>query len=487
MTLAILSLGLVVWAASAVYAWRDWYAALCGLVLFGAVARHFPSNVFDVRGLNLWNVLFLIVLLAWQSQRRREGLRWDIPAVPRVLLWLGLGVLGCAFLRLFLDTQSLVEELPFAAILSDFLVNPLKWVVVGLLLFDGCRSRQRLVLGLTATLTLYLVVAVQVVRWVLPGMPTEAGALSAYSLRTILQDVGLHRNDVSVALAGGSWAFLAMQPMVTSLLQRVAIVTAGLIVLLAVALTCGRGGYLAWAAVGLTLSVARWRRYLLLAPLIVVLALALVPSVGDRALYGLSDGTETVSEDVDLDQVTSGRTLIWPLVIDKIWDAPFTGYGMAAMQRTGISTAVINVGIETGFIRHPHNAYLEMLLDAGAVGLAVTLALYGTFLVTGLSCLRDRRHPELVAVGGAAVSLVLAQLVGAFSGQTFWPRELTLGMWCAVGLLLRAWSWRSQGILDTVGHDPGRRPDRRTARIVRPAGAMQDRADAAWWRRSNAV
>jgi len=32
---------------------------------------------------------------------------------------------------------------------------------------------------------------------------------------------------------------------------------------------------------------------------------------------------------------------------------------------------------------------------------------------------------------------VLALMVGAFGGQTFYPREGSVGMWAAIGLLLR--------------------------------------------------
>jgi O-antigen ligase len=444
MTLILLVFGLAVWGYSALCARTDWYRALCGLIIFDGVVRLFPGNFLNAPGFNLWNVLFLIILVAWIAQRGR--LFYGMTRAPRVFLWLGLCLFVFAFVRLLLDMENLVEGLTIAGVLSDFLVNPLKIVIVGLLLFDGCRDRHRLALGLVAILSLSVLLGIQVVGRVLPGVALQGNTMSAYAMRTVLQDVGLHRNDVSVTLAGASWALLAIWPMAVSRKLRAVVVLASAVVMFGVVLTGGRAGYLAWCAVGLTLGLARWRRYVLVIPLAIVLAATLVPGAAERALHGLSDGATIDLEDLDdIDEyeLTSGRNLIWPLVIDKISQAPFTGYGLAAMQRTGLSGRLVETEIERGFVRHPHNAYLEMLLDGGLIGLLISTGFYGTCVAAALAFLRDRRSPERAAVGGLALSFVLALLIGSFSGQTLWPRETTLGMWCSIGLLLRVWAQSS--------------------------------------------
>jgi hypothetical protein len=479
---ALVALVFVVWGLSVVCAWKDWYKALCGLIIFSSILRYpdMPRTILGVQGLNLWNVLLFIVLLGWIVQRRRDGLRWDMPRAVRTLLLLGLGVVVVGFLRLLMDTQSLVEDWTIAGLVSDYLINPVKWVVVGLLLFDGCRDRRRLLLGLASILSFYVLIGLQVIRAVLPGVPS-AGSLSEYAMMAVATGVGHHRNDVSVMLAGASWALLAMWPMVLSVRYRAAILLGSLLAMLALALTGGRGGYLAWAAVGLTLGLVRWRRYLLLVPLAVILLMAVLPSAVDRALHGLVETAESGSSAVDLNDVTSGRTLIWPLVVDEIRGSPFIGYGRAAMQRTGLSALLED--LLGSVIHHPHNAYLEMLLDSGVIGLLVALALYGTFVATALSLVRDRRSPESAAVGGVVLALGLAQLVGSFSGQSFWPRETTLGIWCAVGLLLRVWVQRSR----ISGSSLSRRADVRSAESEESEtwlGATVPAVPAAaWWSR----
>jgi hypothetical protein len=481
----LLAFGLIVFGLS-VYAWKDWYQSLCGLIVLTAILEHpdMPKAMFEVPGLNPWNLLFFTILLAWIFQRSRQKLRWDMPKIPALLLFLGMGVILLGFLRLVSDRQGLIQDWAIAQLLSEYLFNPLKWVVLGLLLFDGCRTRGRLVLGLASILSLYFLLSLQVLRWVVPAGALAGGPLSPYTLNTLRKEVGYHRTDLSVMLAGASWALLALRPLVSSLSLRIVMVLGSLTILFAQVLTGGRGGYLAWAVVGLTLGLVRWRRYLLLAPLIMILVLTLVPSAGERALEGLRESAGT-SDEVDIEELTAGRNLIWPQVIEKIWDAPFLGYGRAAMQRTGLTAWFAALEDEdANVIQHPHNAYLEMLLDSGVAGLFVTVALYGMFLAVGFSLFRDHRSPEFIAMGGIGLALTLSQLLGAFTGQSFWPREATVGMWCAIGLLLRVWVQRLHVYAVSRPRDPsGRVPlsdDRSIWQPVAPAPTRHLK----WWRRN---
>jgi hypothetical protein len=131
------------------------------------------------------------------------------------------------------------------------------------------------------------------------------------------------------------------------------------------------------------------------------------------------------------------------------------------MQRTGISAWYARSqgeDYEDHYVHHPHNAYLEMLLDSGVIGLLVALALYGYLLTAGLSLARDRRSPVFQSVGGIALSLILAQLVGSLTGQSLYPSEPTIGMWCAIGLLLRVSVQHSRGLVDSYHRKRNRRP-----------------------------
>ena len=89
---------------------------------------------------------------------------------------------------------------------------------------------------------------------------------------------------------------------------------------------------------------------------------------------------------------TSGRNVIWPLVIDSGMRHPIVGGGLGSSQTVleGLSESVA----------HPHNDYLRIWHDGGVIALtflmmafAWWLAVLGRQWVQSVS--RSRRHPEL--------------------------------------------------------------------------------------------
>jgi O-antigen ligase len=212
--------------------------------------------------------------------------------------------------------------------------------------------------------------------------------------------------------------------------------------------------------VGLLLSIIRWRKYLLIGPIVVpfvVLAiLTFTPGVAQRLLKGFSKSTVDTERPVglqggaqsvtggkpDMYTVTSGRTFAWPFVIDKIVESPAFGYGREAMMRTGLQEFLWKTYLES--FPHPHNAYLEFLLDNGVVGFLMVLPFYAFIISCAVSLFMDSRSPVFVAIGGVTCALVFSLLIAAFGSQTFYPREGSVGMWCAIGLALRVWLERAR-------------------------------------------
>jgi len=420
-----------------VYAWKDWYKSLCGLILFTALAERpdIPRSIFGVAGLNYWNLMMGNLLLAWFFSRRRERLRWDMPRYINVLILLYLAVILVATYRMLVDRTGL-EDITTGELIADDLVNTLKWPLPGLMLFDGCRSRQRFRLGLIATLGVYVLLALQCARQISPSL--DVSELERKSREVLERQTGYHRVDLSTMLAGASWAIFASRVLVRRGLPRLAVMGVAALVVYGQLLTAGRAGYVTCAAVGLILLSQRWRGYLMLLPVGAIAISLAVPAVVDRMFEGFGDEEELIdSGGVALDQnkVTAGRSRIWPYVIEKIQERPWIGWGRKAQRRTGLALfAQEELGDRFG---HPHNAYLEMLLDSGIVGFVPVMLLYGVVLFQGLSLFRDSRSPVFVAAGGAALALTLAWLGGSIGSQTLYPRQSNLGMWCAVGLMLR--------------------------------------------------
>ena len=217
-------------------------------------------------------------------------------------------------------------------------------------------------------------------------------------------------------------------------------------------MTAGRTGYVTWAAVGLVLCLARWRKYLIVAPVAVLAILLLFPGAAERLEQGFSpDTVDTNTRAAALDEtvaggdaytITAGRNVAWPFVIDKIGESPVVGYGRLAMIKTGLYLYLYQQFRE--LFPHPHNAYLELLLDNGLMGFFMVIPFYVLILKYAFSLFRDSRDPTYVAIGGVTCALVLALLFASVGSQTFYPREGAVGMWCAIGLMLRVYVQRAQ-------------------------------------------
>lgn len=458
-----------------IYAWKDWYKSLCGLILLMSVMEHpdMPKTIMGIQGFNLWNACFAVIFLAWFSSRRREGLSWDMPRNVNILLLLYLIIIIGAFLRIFspphrlsfLDVTSQPVPITMGKLVSEYLINTIKWVLPGILLYDGCRTRSRFLWGLGALLSIYLLLALQVIKW-MPFEYAASGAdLSRRSLKILTNEIGYHRVNLSMMLAGASWAVFATRPLSKNPIASFLIIVMSFIVVFGQALTGGRAGYATWGMVGAVLCVLRWRKYLILAPLAVLLIVAILPGTVDRFTQGFDEqGLDTNprvqkiigqhTDGPDWYTITAGRNVAWLFVIPAIRENPIFGYGREAMQRTGIAGYLWDELGES--FPHPHNAFLEMLLDNGLIGLSIVLAFYLTVFRYGYSLFRDRCDPICVTIGGVTLALVLALFFAGIGSQSFYPREGSVGMWCAIFLMFRVYVERSH-MRGTAG--PGGSPE----------------------------
>ena len=206
----------VVWAlvaTLAVYAWRDWFMSLCGLILLTIIVTRgdMPSCIMGIPGLNPWNILVFSVVLSWAVNRRREGLVWDMPRPVTVLLALYLAVVLVAFARMMAD-RSYLEHITTVGLISVHLIDTIKWVVPGLLLYDGCRSLRRTKMALWGILGVYLWVALQVVNFVPASAVFKGGTAMMAKRADIMMYSGFSIATTTKMLAGSAWAFLTLLP-----------------------------------------------------------------------------------------------------------------------------------------------------------------------------------------------------------------------------------------------------------------------------------
>jgi hypothetical protein len=442
-----------------IYAWRNnWFNALCGMIVIMAFLEHrdMPRSIAGIPGLNLWNILYLNVFFAWLKQRSAEGLEWDLPPGIRNAIWLFWFVVLVSAGRLLVNPTDFYDS-SFSSSVIDHVINPIKVFVPCLMLYDGCRNRERIRLALGAIILAYLFLALQAVKYMgIGSLALSGNSLSARAIRVLDRVIGYHRVDLSMIFAGAFWAVIAYAQAFDKPKMRWTILAAVPIMLLGQAVTGGRTGYATWILVGGVLGFLRWRKFLLLVPIGVILAVAFMPGVQQRMLSGFGGGSGVVKSETDLMEITSGRSAAWPLVIEEIKKAPLLGYGQEAMKRTGLYDWIeANRGGDqmlSGGFSHPHNAYLEAIFDNGFIGFLLIIPIYYIAFSRSVGLFLRANDSLYVAAGGVATSLMLGLLIAALGSQTFYPRIGCFGMWAAIGVAWRVVEMRRQA-QDCYGDD----------------------------------
>jgi O-antigen ligase len=430
-----------------VYAWKDWYRSLCGLIVLAAVSERYdmPRAMFGVVGLNPWNIGLLFIVLAWLASKRKEGLRWDLSPNLNALLIFYLVVIIVAVARAFLSSSPWAPSVQQEGVglVIDSLVNSLKFVIPGLLLYHGCNSENRFWWGAASIMISTFLLSLQVIKWMPLGAIADGDALQKAALRLLDRNIGYHRVDLAAITASASWAFLLVATLIKQTSKRWLLYASGVICALALALTAGRAGYLAWLVIGITVGAIKYRRYLLVLPVLLVVVVMLVPAARERVLEGIIDQSGESQyyggdNEIDFSAATSNRTLMWPSVIKKILEKPLVGYGRKGFKLSGARDDAYQIhGESIALFPHPHNAYLELLIDTGLVGSIPIFAFF--FLVCSRSARMFKSHENTIvaAAGALALAFVLSQLVASIGSQSFYPRVGVVYMWCAIGLMLR--------------------------------------------------
>ncbi|MBN1346197.1 MAG: O-antigen ligase family protein [Phycisphaerae bacterium] len=448
LTLAVLFL--------AVYAWRDWFKSLCGLVLLTVFLEHgdMPRNILGIQGFNPWNVLLISILIPWVVQRRHEGRQWDLPRRMNWLFGVYLALVIVSYLRAAIDLGSLSPEWArtFGEFTSDEIFNPFKYMLPGIMMFDGCRTRERFVWGMTSIVLAGLGYAFLVLRAMPLSLLFDESGFMQHRHR-INRDTGLDPNDIAMLFVGTFWATIAWLSLWRRWIVRILGLGAAGVIFVAMALCHSRAGYVSCAGVGLLFGLFRWRPLLAILPIGAVIVCIAMPSIPARLGMGFDEG-DAVDQNADnWAEITSGRTTsLWPPVIDQIAKSPLFGWGRRGILRTGTYQKILETdGRVPG---HPHNAYLETLLDAGVIGLLIVGALYYSLFKLTVDMCRIKNESVISAVSGMALAIVGALLITGLSSQSLFPTVSMMEMWCVCGMLLRiSIMWRQQ--IAAQGHPLG--------------------------------
>lgn len=137
--------------------------------------------------------------------------------------------------------------------------------------------------------------------------------------------------------------------------------------------------------------VLRWQ-YSVLLPLLTALLL-----IGGSVLVVLISNAESLLASIGKDTTISGRTDIWPLLLNQIGERPWLGYGYLTFWHGGWEGEPADIWQELrwGFEPpHAHNGLLEVVLSFGLLGFALFCLHFLTILVRSLGWLRRVESAE---------------------------------------------------------------------------------------------
>lgn len=443
----------------AIVACKNWYRGLCYMLPLLAFLERpdMPKQMLGIGGLNPFNILLAIILLAWLVQRRIDGSRWSADRTISRLFVVYMIVISIATIRLLLDLDTLQyysalakrEEIPsMGDLITSEVVNTGKWLLLGLLVSVGAQSEDRIRLLLFAILLTGSLLAVQIISKMLPGL-TGADDLASRALRVLDRDLGYHRVDLAAIMSSVAWAFLASQTILKTRLKTVIALGGFGLCTLAMIATGGRAGMMSWAACALAVGFLRWRKLLMLTPLAAILAVMVIPGLQERLLAGFSSSENDSAEQIERraamgaidaggrDQyaITSGRIVVWPRVIAKALEAPIIGHGREAMQRTGV-VAALDTDLNITSFGHPHNAYLEIFIDTGLIGVIVCGAFFWILLRRSAAEFASPSNNTKFVVAAATLSFLVVNLTASLGSQSFYPTQGATLFWVVIGLAL---------------------------------------------------
>jgi O-antigen ligase len=419
--------------------------ALCIAVMFdfriGAIAlvlmmplqdtTLFPHALMGVTGLNPANLLLAATLA---SCFLKIGLQGAGALLDRRLVWLyALPVFAAAAIGAphageiipYFYERELIHFTSWPGYLRDILIRPSLLVVVGLLLGAAAvhsQKPERFLIPIGISVWLMALVVIGFVA----ASGVRIGALADASQREFFSELGIHANSLGRVFAA-AYALLLFPWWETRRagLKLFLFCTIG-VLSFALLVTFSRGAFVGFILINLLFLVWKFNLRLLgLALLGLVVAAMVMPEyVIGRVTVGFDTG--------DANDVSAGRVDgIWLPLLPELFRSPVWGNGLGSVMWS----LPMQIGAMLP-VTHPHNAYLEALLDMGLVGLVLMLA-YFWHVWRRLRQLGGNAwlSPEMRGFFQGAAAALLCFLVTGMAGSSLRPDSDFVYLWFAIGMM----------------------------------------------------
>jgi O-antigen ligase len=407
-------------------------AVLLLLMLPMSPSALFPHSLMQVNGLNPLNLLLAVTIVSYFISGR---LRPAGAALPKPVVWLYLvpialaAVIGMPHVHeipsFFYDTGSLqfTTERDYLVVV---LVKPMVMVAIALMIgAAAARSQKPERFILPIAVSACLIALIQLGFVIIKGVPLAD--MASADARRFYEPIGVHANMLgrlhlfALALLLFVWVECKQPRMRLFLLATLGVVS------LALVLTFSRAAIGGAAVVGALFLMWRFNARSLALALLGLVALALLfgDALVSRVTLGFGEGADAVS---------AGR-------IDGIWLPMLPELAKSPVWGNGLNSIMWSFPVLIGKVlaAHPHNAYLQAMLDMGIVGLALLLAYY-VHVWKKLRVLSSDAglSPQMRALFQGATAALCAFFVTCLVGSSLRPAHESAYLWIAIGLMYGA-------------------------------------------------
>ena len=406
-------------------------AMLLLVMLPASSSTLFPHSLMQITGLNPLNLLFLATFGAYVIGGRMQRRAGALVPMPLAALFIapivGAGLIGMQHVAeipsFFYETGTVTYYTGIQYLLTN-VVKPM--IMVGVILVIGAAAArsekpERFIVPLALSMWPFALIQIGFVIIEGPSLALLAQA----DERAFYAPLGLHANDLgrlhlfAFALLLFIWAETKHPRLKLFLLMTLGLIGFALM------LTFSRASIAGAMVVGALFLMWKFNaRTLALA----IIGVVLIGAVGAEAIYSRM----TLGFDQGADAVSAGRIdNIWLPLLPEIWKSPLWGSGLESILWSFpmVNESMLRVG-------HPHNAYLEVLLDMGLLGCVLLGAYYWSVWKGFRRFGADASlSPELRGLFQGATAGLLTYFVTCLVGSSLRPDPALSYLWIAVGLM----------------------------------------------------
>jgi len=392
-------------------------------------------------GFNIYTYLLAATFFAFLVQRAFQK-KNPIITPPRIFLGTYLLPVSIALL---LALPNLSQASIYASLLENadkfqlgnFVVSrfikPIGIAVTAFLLANAVRESYRperflIPFAISATLPAVAVIVVALIS----GVSLD----QLQGNRMFLSGLGFHANELGLMLllASGPLLFMAFR-LHDSWLKAICLAIF-VLVTSALVLTFSRGAFVGFLVVVAAFLVSRRQFHVLMVGVAVAAAALLFApdAIKTRLSAGLDESSSSHILGNMNDKLTAGRVASWQLLSPDVLKSPLWGRGLGSTAWTD----AVKQGRYTA--SHPHNLYLEILLDTGIAGFVCIVFFYWRVMGLFRGLAKAPRLPPSMQgfFAGAAASFAGVLVMGVTNGHYMPDAEQTF-FWLALGMALAYW------------------------------------------------